>query len=88
MGQIDVLEKRISAFQYKELLGPKIQEIISQNKIPFIEGGCGFYLNYALSSNDAFIDFDELKRAEKKAREIIEKNCGKDWDKRQKIIFF
>ena len=59
------------------------------SQISFTMSFCySFYLNYALSSNDAFIDFDELKRAEKKAREIIEKNCGKDWDKRQKIIFF
>jgi len=87
LGMYDVLKQRISAFQYKEILCPKIQEIISQKKVPFIEGGCGFYLNYALSSNDAFIDYEELKKAEKKARDIIENKFKKNWEERQNINF-
>jgi len=47
-----------------------------------IEGGCGFYLHYSLSSSDAFVENSKLKDAEKKAQEIIEKQFNKDWTKR------
>lgn len=79
MGEFDVLKERISAFKYKEILTSKIKEIINEGKIPLIEGGSGFYLNYFMSSGDAKIEYSELIKAGKTAREIIEKKFNKDW---------
>ena len=66
----------------------KVEEIIGKTKIPFIEGGCGFYLHYALTSGEETIDYDLLQRAGVKAKDIIHNECHKDWEKGYEFISF
>ena len=54
----------------------KIDEIHKKNKIPIIEGGSGFYLNFLLTSNDLFFEEEKWKKAHETAREIINKNSN------------
>ena len=54
----------------------KIDEIHQQNKIPIIEGGSGFYLNFLLTSNDLLFDEEKWNKSYETARAIIDKNSN------------
>ena len=53
-----------------------------------IEGGCGFYLSYALTSGDAFIEFSKLQAVQKIVRDMINNKYEKDWGKWYLYHFF
>jgi len=57
----------------------RIQEIHEKGKIPIIEGGSGFYLNFLLTSDDIMFDDEVWKSAMEKAIEITDEI--EDWDK-------
>ena len=56
------------------MLLSKIDELISLNKVPLLEGGCSFYLKYAMTSDHKRFDDEILNKAAEEAREIMEKN--------------
>jgi len=57
----------------------KMEEIYSKGKIPIIEGGSGFYLNYFLTSTDSLHDEKIWNKATEEAQTIVKEL--RDWDK-------
>ena len=49
----------------------KIDELTEANKVPIIEGGSGFYLNYLLTGNNQLYDDTDWDMAEIKAKRIL-----------------
>lgn len=59
----------------------EIESILTENKVPLLEGGCTFYLNFALSSHEQKVERNTLLEAGKQAQKIIAET-GNNWDKR------
>ena len=78
------INQSFNAIEYTES-SKKIISNISSEKIPIVEGGCGFYLKNLLTGNSSWRNIEEYEKNSLIAKQII--NYDKDFNKTQERLY-